>query len=168
MHVLLCAKCNQEIKGKDYRTRNRKRYHNECYAELIAQAEQLNGKKAESFKSNERETLVVYICRLYGIETISYAIDKQIEHYVNQLNYTYTGIQKALYYHHEMKENPVGEYTVTIGIVPYIYDEAKAFFLLTYEADEANKGFIADEKTVTVRIKPKDRSIPLVMNIEDI
>jgi hypothetical protein len=162
----VCALCGKEIIGTEYKTKSRKRYHNACYIELIDKAEQINTKKTKSIKNGERESLLQYICSIYKIEKIPYAIDKQIENFITQLGYTYSGIQQALYYFYEINgNNPEGQ--KTIGIVPYCYDETQEFLKKIVEAGEANAGFIKEEKIVHIKIKPKSGGIPCVIDIDD-
>jgi len=82
--------------------------------------------------------------------------------------YTYTGIQRTLYYFYELQGNKVGEHRKTIGIVPYCYDEAKVFFETAYEASKANADFAEENKTVHVKVKPKDRRIPYIIDINSL
>jgi len=162
-----CALCNIEIVGTQYKTKKRKRYHNECFDKLVDDAETKSQQKATGIKNKDKESLTQYICSLYGIKEISYAIDKQIDNYVSQLGYTYTGIQKALYYFFELEKNKVDTRTSTIGIVPYCYDEARKFFETMHESNEANKGFVRKDKTTHIKIRPKDRRIPYVIDIDN-
>lgn len=163
-----CALCHRAIDGTDYKTKNKKRYHIKCYDELINNAEKTNQQKAHGLKNHEKDALVQYICSLYSIDKISHRIEKQIDDFVGKRQYTYSGIQKTLYYFYELEGNEVGDYTDTIGIVPHCYEDARAFFEATYTASAANENFIWDEKTVHVKIKPKSRSIPCVIDIENL
>ena len=160
-----CALCNQEIIGTKYKSKKRKRYHIECFDKLIDNAETKNHMKASGIKNNEKNELIKYICQLYNLSEIPYAIDKQIDNFVAQLGYTYTGIQKTLYYFYELSRNNVDNHTSTIGIVPYYYEEAKKFFNTVHDSNELNKEFVLDEKTVHVKIRPKDRRIPYIIDI---
>ena len=107
--MIKCAHCNKEIFGTDYKTKSKKRYHNECYEAMIAKAENKNQKKSRSLKNNEKDALLKYICELFEIKEIPYNIEKQIEDYVSFRNYTYTGIQKTLYYFYELEGNKVDD-----------------------------------------------------------
>ena len=161
---MICSLCNKPITCTEYKTRKRKRYHNECFAELIDKAESQSQQKASGLKNNDKDDLIQYICSLYGISEIPYAIDRQIDNYINQMGYTYSGIQKTLYYFYELEGNKPDSHTSTIGIVPYIYDEAKEFFQSLHKANESNEDFIQEEKTVRIKIKPKDRRLPCVLD----
>jgi hypothetical protein len=75
--MIICAHCSKAIIGTKYKSKGKKRYHNDCYNELINKAEETNKLKERSFKSNERESLIKYICSIYKIQKISYIIEKQ-------------------------------------------------------------------------------------------
>ena len=42
--------------------------------------------------------------------------------------YTYKGIQQALYYFFEVEHNSVSKANESIGIVPYVYERAQDYF----------------------------------------
>lgn len=165
---MLCALCKKEIIGTQYKTRKRKRYHNDCFEKLVEEADTKSQQKAAGIKNKDKESLLQYICHLYGIKEIPYVIDKQIDSYVSQLGYTYSGIQKALYYFYELEKNKADTHTSTIGIVPYCYDEARKFFETIHESNEVNKDFIKEDTTVHVKIRPKDRRIPYIIDINSL
>jgi len=163
-----CDFCKEEISDTQYKTRKKKRYHNGCYEKLVGQTEVKNQQKAKSLKNNDKESLEQYICLLYEIDEISYKIEKQIEDFVSQRGYTYSGIQKTLYYFYELENNLVGEFTSTIGIVLHYYDKAKVFFETAHSANMFNENFVREDKTVHIKIKPKSRNIPCVIDIESL
>ena len=159
-----CSFCNKAILDTKYKTRNRKRYHEECYNQLINKAESTNQHQATSIKEGDKEALENYIRSLYNLTELPYPITKQIENFISQQGYTYSGIQKTLYYFYELNKNNPDSHKSTIGIVPYIYDEAKAFFQSLHEANESNKDFIQEERTVHIKLKPKDRRLPCIIS----
>lgn len=78
-------------------------------------------------------------------------------------NYTYTGILKALSYFYEIKKNPVPD-VKTIGIVPYVYEDAYYYYYSSWMANEANKIKTKEltrliPKEVEVIILPPKRNI---------
>jgi len=157
--MIKCSLCKQEIIGTDYKKRGRGRYHNSCYEKLILNAEDSNKKKATSIKNREKESLNKYICTLFNIIEIPFIISKQIEDYIDQLHYTYSEIEKTLKYFYEISSNDIENYTMTIGIVPYIHDEAIEFFEGLKLTNENNKKFIIHEVNSNVKIKPQNRNI---------
>ena len=50
-----------------------------------------------------------------------------------EYNYSYTGIQKTLYWWYEIKKNDLSKANDGIGIVPFIYKDACDYFYRIYE-----------------------------------
>ena len=150
-----CALCKNPIQDTSYKTYKQKRYHHECHAKLVDKAETRNQQKAKGIKKGDKAALEKYICALYKIPKLPLHVENQIENYVTQQGYTYAGIQKALYYFHELNGNPADSHKATIGIVPYVYDESETFFQSLLQAAESNKDFIQEEKAVSVKVKVK-------------
>lgn len=80
-------------------------------------------------ETNEYKELIAYICELYGLDAPTGWILKQIKDFKEQYNFTNKGIKSTLHYFFEIQEGnePNGE--TGIGIVPFVYDEAKKFYL---------------------------------------
>jgi hypothetical protein len=90
---------------------------------------------------------------LYSIDIPTGWILKQIKDFKEQFNYTYKGIKSTLHYFFEIQEgNDVAD-SLGIGIVPFVYDEAKKFYIdkkavrdsligINLEEMEANKKII--------------------------
>lgn len=80
-------------------------------------------------ESDDYKELIRYICELYELEVPNGWILKQIKEYKTQFNYTYRGIKSTLNYFFEIqKDHDVGD-SMGIGIVPFVYDEAKKFYI---------------------------------------
>ena len=67
-------------------------------------------------------------------------------------NFTYSGIMKSLEYFHRVKKNPI-DTKYGIGIIPYVYNEAKDYYYKLYLAQHAN-----DDKDISQYI-PQDEVI---------
>lgn len=88
-------------------------------------------------------------------------ITLQIKKYIqDHPEYTYSGIKRTLEYFYEIKKNPIEKARGGIGIVPWIYEEAKRYYynqwLLSQKNAEKN---IADyiPKVRNIVIKPPKR-----------
>ena len=93
-------------------------YHNsKYYCKICFENKQ---KEAQDYKN-----LVAYICELYQIEAPTRWMLKQIKDYKEQFNFTYRGIKTTLHYFYEIQEGNSVEDSMGIGIVPFVYDEAK-------------------------------------------
>jgi hypothetical protein len=83
-------------------------------------------------KQNEAQDykdLISYICELYSIDVPTGWILKQIKDFKDQFNYTYKGMKTTLHYFFEIQEgNDVAD-SMGIGIVPFVYDDAKRFYI---------------------------------------
>lgn len=132
MHIVKCPIC-----GKDFdrdkipnRQMGRRYAHIECWA------------RKESMKTQDekdRESLEEYIMNLFGLNVISPKIKKQIDTYHNEYNYTYTGIKKALIYQFEVKKGDLKQANGGIGIVPYVYDQARNYYYQIWLAQQRNE-----------------------------
>ncbi len=97
-------------------------YHNsKYYCKICFENKQ---KEAQDYKN-----LVAYICELYQIEAPTRWMLKQIKDYKEQFNFTYRGIKTTLHYFYEIQEGNSVEDSMGIGIVPFVYDEAKRFYI---------------------------------------
>lgn len=97
-------------------------YHNsKYYCKICFENKQ---KEAQDYKN-----LVAYICELYQIEAPTGWILKQIKDYKEQFNFTYRGIKTTLHYFYEIQKGNSVEDSMGIGIVPFVYDEAKRFYI---------------------------------------
>lgn len=80
-------------------------------------------------ESQDYKDLIDYICELYKIDAPTGWMLKQIKDFKEQFNYTYRGIKTTLHYFYELqKGNDVSD-SMGIGIVPFIYEEAKKFYI---------------------------------------
>ena len=62
--------------------------------------------------------------KLLGENYINPRVRKQLNQYVEEYNYTYSGMLKALIYFYEVKGNSVEKANGGIGIIPWIYKDA--------------------------------------------
>jgi hypothetical protein len=108
----------------------------------------------------DQEKLEKYIMQLFGTDYVYARIKKQIQDYVTNQGYTYSGIQKALVYYYEVKGNKFDEGKAQggIGIVPYVYQHAYNYYYAIWEAQQ-KQDHISDAASIqeyiprTVEIK---------------
>ena len=99
--------------------------------------------------------------KLFNYEYVPPRIRKQINSFMKEYNYTYTGMLKALKYFYEIKGNPVQE-KYGISILPYVYKDAYNYYYSLWEAQQKNEGKkIADYVPVVreIRIPVPQRNI---------
>ena len=70
----------------------------------------------ESREKTDKEKLDEYIQKLFGTNFVEPRIQKQITKFVNDYNYTYSGIRKALQYFFEIKNGDVEKAHNSIGM----------------------------------------------------
>ena len=94
----------------------------------------------EEHPNSDSEELTLYIIKLFKLKD-DYILPKymkQLSSYVKEYNFTYSGMLKALKYWYEVKKHPLDK-TKGIGIIPYIYKEARDYYYALYLADLQNK-----------------------------
>jgi hypothetical protein len=97
-------------------------YHNSKYYCKVCYDNKLN-------EANDYKDLIAYICELYNIDVPTGWMFKQIKDFKEQFNYSYKGIKTTLHYFFEIQEGNDVEDSMGIGIVPFVYDEAKRFYI---------------------------------------
>lgn len=98
-------------------------------------------REQEKIKKEEKDAqaLEEYIVILFQLEYLNPRIRKQIKEYVEQYGFTYSGILKTLQYWYEVKKNDITKANGGIGIVPYVYTQAKNYYHSLWLANEKNK-----------------------------
>ena len=137
-----------------------KTYHQHCFEQF------------ELGKQHRRE-LHEYICELYNMPVVSGFILKQIKEFEDNYGYKLGGMKLALYYFHVIEGNPVessnDKYrTQGIGIIPYVYDDARNHFEKMQRIQKA-----ASEKTISteaevIYVKPPKKKRTNYIDIEGI
>ena len=97
----------------------------------------------------DQEKLEKYIMELFGSDYVYAKIKKQIKDYVTNHGYTYSGIHKALVYYYKVKGNKFDEGKAQggIGIVPFIYEQARQYYYAIWEAQQKQE-YAIDTKTI--------------------
>ena len=127
---VICAYCKQPLSKKDedcVMIGNGKYVHKRCQA------------LEEAREKTDKEKLEDYIKTLFNITYIDPRLKAQIKKYVEEYNYSYSGIQKALYYFYEIKGGDKEKANGGIGIVPYVYKDAYNYYYNLWLAKQKNK-----------------------------
>ena len=95
-----------------------------------------NSKKQEDIDKEELEN---YIKQLLNEDFISPRVRKQINGFIEQYNYTYSGMRKALIYFYEVKGNDKSKANGGIGIIPYCYKQAYDYYYSLWLAKQKNE-----------------------------
>lgn len=118
--------------------------HKACY-----EAQDQETLKAEKDKNDFYE----YIKQIYGPKYDFVLISKQAENYIKQYDFTYSGMLKSLKWFYEIKGNSKEGSNGGIGIIPYIYEEAKKYYYNIYLAQQRNKdveGYRLEVKEIVI------------------
>lgn len=154
VRLVKCKYCgNQFDRNKEpYVEVSARRYaHKEC-------AE----KQRQSISKEELDYMELekYIKKLFNMNVISAKVRKQIKDYRQTYGYTYTGIQKTLYWWFEIKRNSIEQANEGIGIVPYVYKEAHDYYYRLYLAKMANE--MVPEQLPKAKVEEIEIGIPQV------
>jgi hypothetical protein len=125
-----CAYCQKPMSKKDpdcIMIGNNKYVHRACQT------------LEEKREKTDREQLEDYIKDLFGTTYIDPRVRAQIKKFVEEYNYTYSGIRKALIYHYEIKGGDKTKANGGIGIVPYVYQNAYNYYLAIWQAKQKNQ-----------------------------
>ena len=159
-HIVKCPVCGKTF-DRDIvpcHQDGRRYMHMGCWAEHEANKTQ---------DEKDREALEEYIKGLFKLGTLDQKIQKQINTFHDQYHYTYTGIKKSLVYHYEVKKGDIKQANGGIGIVPYVYEQARLYYYNIFLAQQVNQEKIIEDykpNVVNIKIsnpqkKPKRRSL---------
>ena len=87
-------------------------------------------------------------------------IRKQLNTYAEQYGYSYSGMKKALVYFYEIKGNSIEKANGGVGIIPYVYQDARNYYYALWEANQNNEGkviadYIPKERIVKIPVPKK-------------
>lgn len=111
-------------------------------------------------QDNDYDELIKYIKELFKTNTISAKIIRQIRSYRRDYNYTYSGIQKSLEWFYEKQGNTLENSNYGIGIVPYVYEQARDYYYQLFTAKNTNEN--VDIKDIVSRNKEIEIEIPQI------
>lgn len=141
LDIVTCVYCKKQFsKSKTpYQFFNGKYAHSVCY------------EQEKRREKTDAEKLDDYIMNLFHIDYVSPRIKKQINQYVNDYNFTYSGILKALKYFYEIQEHGIEKANDGIGIVPFVYKAAYNYYYSIWLANNKNKDKDMNEYVPEVR-----------------
>ncbi len=111
-----CPECGTFNDKENTVLHNNRYYCKVCYENKI--------REAQDYKD-----LIAYICELFEIDAPTPLMCKQIKDYKEQFNYTYRGMKTTLHYFFEIQEGNDPADSLGIGIIPFVYEEAKKFYI---------------------------------------
>ena len=90
-------------------------------------------------EKTDAEILDEYIMKLFNYDYVPPRAKKQINDYIKEYNYTYTGMLKALVYFYEIKGGDIEKAHDSVGIIPYIYQDAYNYYYNLWLAKQRNE-----------------------------
>jgi hypothetical protein len=144
-HLVKCFYCGLSFDRDKhpFKQVSGKRYAHEACAKLAEDTAQKEEK--------DKQLLEEFICKLFKEDFVNPRIRKQINQYMREYHYSYSGIYKTLQYWYEIKNNDISKANGGIGIVPYVYDQAKQYFISIWIAHQQNEDKIVADYVPEVR-----------------
>lgn len=146
-YCMKCAKCHKLIvpvsSAVSYRSKS---YCSECFASLKDKASQKNQKTAGQMNDPAFLALSEYLCGVFRLEGLTPLLQKQLTEFHEEKGWTWESIHKAARYFFSLS-NPQGEQPVTLGILPFIYDEAMDYYRTVSTAEEYNRSVYLENRT---------------------
>lgn len=162
-----CPSCG-ELNYKEDAEQVKKRYYckGECLEEIL---EEQNKKDRDKDDWSE---LYHYIVELYGHKPTGMMFKQLGEYRKDPYNYTNKGMYLTLKYFYETKGNRVADNT-GLGIIPYVYEDAKKNYIEQMEVSEYNSEHESSEQIRRVKInrrknRNKERLLGSIINFDDI
>lgn len=121
-HYVTCTICKKRFDRDKYPAVlvNTRRYaHASCAGALS---------KEQAKEEQDRQALEEYIIQLFNLKHMDGRITLQIKKFIQDYNYTYSGILRTLKYFYEVKKNDLSKSNNGIGIVPWVYQEAYNYY----------------------------------------
>lgn len=100
--------------------------------------------------------------KLFNYDYVPPRAKKQINQFVKEYNYTYSGMLKALVYFYEIKGGDCEAAHDGIGIIPFIYQDAYNYYYNLWLAKQKNETKDLNKyipKTIEIRITSPERNI---------
>ena len=121
-HYVTCTICKKRFDRDKYPAVlvNTRRYaHASCAGALSEE---------QAKEEQDRQALEEYIIQLFNLKHMDGRITLQIKKFIQDYNYTYSGILRTLKYFYEVKKNDLSKSNNGIGIVPWVYQEAYNYY----------------------------------------
>lgn len=137
-------------------------WHKKCYDEFVS-------KQSSSEKSIQE--LEEYIKTLFGADYVSARIRKQLKDMIDHYHFTYSGILGTLKYWYEIKQNSLEKANNGIGIIPYVYEDAKKYYETIFYASQLNQHvsyFEAEKKQIVISSPKTKNKLNLVFDFDSL
>jgi hypothetical protein len=146
-----CKYCKKTINKKEEKYIQ---ITNSTYAHLACSELEAKREKTDAEKLDE------YIMQLFNYDYVPPRAKKQINQFVQEYNYTYSGIHRSLIYFYEIKGGDRDAAHDGIGIVPFIYQDAYNYYYSLWLAKQRNEDKDLSQyipRQVEIKITPPER-----------
>lgn len=92
-----------------------------------------------------------YIMKMFKMDYVDPRVQKQMQNFHDNMNYTYSGMRKALIYFYEIKGNSLEKANGGIGIIPYIYKNAHDYYYALWQAQQKNETKVIEHYVPVVK-----------------
>lgn len=163
-HKVKCLQCG-EIFDRDvieYVQVGRRYMHKVCPNTFHADPEKV---KIEQ----EKNQFYNYVKQIYGPKYNYQLINSQAESYIEEYGYTWSGMAGTLHWFYDIKHGSKDKGNGGIGIIPYVYDQAKEYYITIAKAEKENKDIKLLREPVVFNIQsPRAwHRPPQLLNMED-
>ena len=170
-HYVICSICKERFDRDKYPAvliSSRRYAHASCAGKLTPEEAELE---------KEQKALESYIIHLFKLEHMDGRITLQIKKYMqDHPEYTYSGIKRTLEYFYEIKGNPIDKANGGIGIVPWVYEEAKRYYynqwlLSQKNAEKDIQSYVPKVKEIVIKPpkrEPKKKRIFTFLDEEEV
>ena len=149
MHRVKCLYCGEYF---DTDTTSFIKPRSNRYAHKVCPVK--NKTDIEIAEINNEDAFWQYIKKLYGPKYNYVKLKSFAEKYIRDYSFTWSGMLKALKWFYEIKKNPKDNIDYeSIGIIPYIYEDAKKYYRQIYNAQKKNKNVEVRARLRTVFIQ---------------
>lgn len=163
-HPVICIYCKQRFdrdKEPFVQISDRRFAHKSC-----ADKNQI----VKSQIDRDYDELVNYIEKLFGVGYVSAKIAKQIKDFRETYGYTFSGMLGTLVYWYEVKQATLDKANGGIGIVPYVYEQAKEYYSKIRQANELNanvKNYKIQFKEIIIEAPQPEKRQPQLFKLEE-
>jgi len=161
-----CPHCKQPVdaQGEKYKG---KLYHPQCIEAMKQLALRKDALRARQLNDPDLQALIDYLCSAFSISSLTPLLQKQIGDL--HATYSYSDLFLAAKYFFSYDRGAQEQQgKPSIGILPYVMDDAKAFFAAMSAAEQAGIVFTNEQRTITVRIPRPSPNEPCRVPMESL
>lgn len=165
-HIVKCKYCGLSFDANviEYVQPSARRYaHKDCHLKYLANQTQ---------EERDEEEFYAYVKQLFKEDFNYITTKKMAAQYIKENGYTYSGMLKSLKWFYELQHHSTDKANGAIGIIPYIYNQARDYYYSLFLAQEANKekdikNFVKKTRVIEIESPEAYLKKPRLFNMED-